>query len=141
MLVVDLNVLLYATDEASVHHDTSREWLDGALNRPGSLGLTWLVMVGFVRLATHPKVWRDPLDPEQALDEVQRWVAAPGSNILEPSARHLMILRGLLGATGTAANLTNDAHLAAIALEHGVRVCSYDTDFDRFPGVDRVEPS
>lgn len=140
MLLVDVNVLLYAVDSSSVRHMQSKSWLTEALNGPGRIGLTWLVVVGFVRLATNPKLWPNPMSVDDALDEVDQWIAAPGSTVLEPTSRHLAVLRSLLGHTGTAANLTNDAHIAAIAIEHGIGVCSFDTDFDRFVGVERIEP-
>lgn len=139
-MVVDVNVLLYAVNSDSVHHEHAHRWLVQASNTPGSLGLTWTVMVGFVHLATNPRVWPLPLTPDEAFDYVDRLIAAPGSTVLEPTARHASVLRGLLLDSGTAGNLTNDAHLAAIAVGHGVGVCSYDTDFERFRGVRRVEP-
>jgi len=114
--------------------------LTDALNNPGNIGFTWLVVVGFIRLATNPKLWPDPMSTVEAVDEIERWVRAPGSTVLEPTSRHLAVVRGLLEHTGTAANLTTDAHLAAIAVEHGLDVCSFDTDFDRFAGLRRVEP-
>jgi toxin-antitoxin system PIN domain toxin len=135
MDVVDVNVLLYAVNPDADHHQRSRRWLEAALRHPGSVGLTWAVLIGFVRLATHPGVWPEPLDAGDALDIVETFLVAPGATILEPTGRHLSVVRGLLAETGTAGNLTNDAHLAAIAIEHGAAVCTFDTDFGRFPGV------
>lgn len=140
MLLVDVNVLLYAIDSSSAMHQPSRSWLTEALNQPGSVGFTWLVVVGFVRLATSARVWPNPLSTSDAVDEAERWITAPGSTLLEPTSRHLAVLRGLLDHAGAGANLTNDAHLAAIAIEHGIDVCNFDTDFDRFVGLRRVEP-
>lgn len=140
MLLVDVNVLLYAIDTESPHHRSAHRWLTAALNTPGSVGLTWTVLIAFVRLATNPRVWPSPLTPAEALDHVELLVDAPGATLLEPTGRHASILRGLLTESGTAGNLATDAHLAAIAVEHGVGVCSFDTDFDRFRGVRRTEP-
>ena len=141
MDVVDVNVLLYAVNPDAPHHAAARRWLQAALNRPGALGLTWLVLVGFVRLATHESIWPHPLPTGDALDLVEAWVASPGAIVLEPTGRHVRVLRSLLTETGTGGNLTNDAHLAALAAEHGAMVCSFDNDFDRFPGVRWHPPS
>lgn len=140
MVVVDVNVLLYAIDQRAAHHATSHRWLTEVLNAPGSIALTWPVLLAFVRIATNPRVWPRPLSAPEALDYVEQWIAAPGTTMLEPTTRHAAVLRGLLLESGTAGNLTSDAHLAAIAVEHGLGVCSYDNDFERFNGVKRVRP-
>lgn len=140
MDVVDVNVLLYAVNPDAPHHRSSHRWLQDSLNSPGALGLTWAALVGFVRLATHPTIWPDPMDVGAALDLVDTWLTAPGSTVLEPSPRHAVTLRGLLEETGSGANLTTDAHLAAIALDHGAGICSFDLDFERFAGLRRTSP-
>lgn len=135
MVIVDANVLIYAVDTAGVHHARTREWLDSMLAGAESVGLAWVVLLGFIRLTTNASVFPHPLSPDQALDQVERWLGAPAALTVMPTPRHPSILRGLLAGVGTAGNLTTDAHLAALAVEHAAEIVSYDRDFGRFPGV------
>jgi toxin-antitoxin system PIN domain toxin len=141
MFVVDANVLLYAINEASPHHKRARAWLDDALSGREPVGFAWTVVLAFLRLATHPAVFPRPLTPEQALAAVRAWLAQPSANIVEPTARHLDILAGLLIEAGTAANLVGDAHLAALAVERDATIVSFDSDFGRFAGVRLQAPA
>jgi len=93
-----------------------------------------------VRLTTNPSVFEEPLTAGEALDYVERWLAQPISTVIEPTPRHATILRDLLAGSGTAGNLVTDAHLAALAIEHGAELCSADRDFGRFPGLHWVNP-
>ena len=135
MRVVDANVLLYAVNPDSVQHDDANAWVEDALSSTDTVGFTWAALVAFIRLATHPSVFRAPFTAEEATSQVDEWLAAPGAVVLEPTTRHVAVLRGLLGSSGTAGNLVVDAHLAAIAIEHGAEIVSYDRDFARFTGV------
>jgi toxin-antitoxin system PIN domain toxin len=135
MFVVDANVLLYAINEASPHHKRARPWLDDALSGREPVGFAWTVVLAFLRVATHPAVFPRPLTPEQAMAAVRDWLAQPSATIIEPTARHLDILAGLLIEAGTAANLVGDAHRAAVAVERDATVVSFDADFGRFAGV------
>jgi toxin-antitoxin system PIN domain toxin len=133
--LVDANVLLYAVDEDAPRHSAAISWLDPALAGREAVGFAWMVVLAFLRLSTHPGVFPSPLDPEQAFDVVESWLDQPASIVVDPTIRHLGVLRGLLAPLGTAANLVNDAHLAALAVEHGADIVSFDADFARFPGV------
>lgn len=135
MFVVDANVLLYAVNEASPHHQRARPWLDDALNGREPVGFAWTVVLAFLRLATHPAVFARPLTSEQALGVVADWLAQPSALLVDPTPRHLGVLAGLLTETGTAANLVGDAHLAALAVEHDATIVSFDADFGRFAGL------
>lgn len=135
MLIVDANVLLHAVNEASRQHVPARDWVRGTLGGREPVAFAWTVMLAFLRLATHPGVFPRPLESQAAADQAELWLAAPASMMIEPSGRHLPLLRGLLAATGTAGNLVGDAHLAALALEHDATVVSFDRDFGRFDGV------
>lgn len=135
MKLPDVNVLLYAVDEGSRHHATARPWLEDALSGSETVAFCWSVLLAFVRLSTRPVVFEHPLSAEEALDVVQGWLGQPCATVVEPTTRHVAVLRDLLGAFGTAGNLTTDAHLAALAIEHGAELCSYDADFGRFPGL------
>jgi len=133
--LVDANVLLYAVNEADPKHQQSRRWLDTALAGREPLGFSWIVLLAFVRLSTKVGLFPRPLPADGALARVRAWIDQPPSVIVEPTPRHLELLRGLLAEVGSGANLVNDAHLAALALEHNGRVISYDSDFGRFRGV------
>jgi len=133
--LVDANVLLYAVNEDAPPHSAARDWLDGALGGAETVGFAWIVLLAFLRLATHAAVFPHPLTVEAAVEAVDGWLAQPAAVVVQPTPRHLAVLRGLLAETGPAANLVNDAHLAALALEHGAGIVSFDRDFGRFAGI------
>jgi toxin-antitoxin system PIN domain toxin len=135
MRVVDANVLLYAVNPDAPLHGRARTWLDGALSGTETVGFAWSVLLTFLRVGTSPAVFPRPLTIDEAAGVVELWLGRPAALVIEPTPRHLAVLRGLLGGTGTAANLVNDAHLAALALEHGAEIVSFDRDFQRFEGV------
>lgn len=140
MKLPDVNVLLYAADDTSHHHANACAWLEAALSSTETIAFTWTVLLAFVRLSTRPAIFARPLDPSEALDLVDGWLAQPCATVVHPTARHAAILRDLLEQAGTAGNLTTDAHLAALAIEHGAELCSYDADFGRFAGLRWVNP-
>ena len=135
MKLSDVNVLLYAYDASSARHETAKAWLEERLSAVEAFGFAWATMLAFVRLVTSPRVFESPLRVEEALDIVDSWLAAPCATVLHPGPRHAVVLRQLLEPLGTAGNLTTDAHLAALALEHDAELCSADADFSRFPGL------
>lgn len=135
MNLVDANVLLYAVNESADKHEDSRGWLDAALGEREAVGFAWIALLAFVRLATRVGLFPRPLSVAEAMDRVRDWVAQPPSVVVEPTARHLDIVTGLLGEVGTGGNLVSDAHLAALAVEHAATVITYDSDFGRFRGV------
>jgi uncharacterized protein len=136
----DANVLLYALDDTSARHASAKAWLDAALSGSEEVGFAWVVLLAVLRLTTKPAVFAQPLQPDEAFDIIDDWLAQPCSLIVHPTLRHASLLRGLVSAAGTAGNLTTDAHLAALSLEYGAAICSYGTDFSRFPGVTLVDP-
>ena len=140
MFLPDVNVLLYAIDSSSPQHVPCRDWLNGVLNAEEPIGWAWNVLLGFVRISTNPKVLTTPLTLAEAFDYLKQWLAQPPSQIVEPSVRHATLLRGLLDAVGTGRNSVSDAHLATLAIEHKGKVCSCDTDFGRFPGLNWLNP-
>lgn len=135
MLLVDANVLLHAANNDAPQHDLAKRWLLNALAGPETLGLAWVVVLAFLRLSTHPSVFRRPLTAEQSASLVESWTSATYTTSVEPTHRHLALLRGLLAGAGTAGNLVTDAHLAALALEYDATIVSFDRDFGRFEGV------
>lgn len=140
MKLPDVNLLLYAIDASSERHEAARAWLESALSGTEELGLAWAVVLGFVRISTHPAAFEEPLRAEEALEYIDEWLAQPATIALAPGPGHTALLRRLLEPLGSAGNLTSDAHLAALAIEHGAELCSSDTDFARFEGLRWSDP-
>jgi toxin-antitoxin system PIN domain toxin len=138
--LVDANLLLYATDRQSARHDAARSWLAAQLSGPDSVAFAWSVLLAFLRLSTRGRIFEHPLSVERAFDVVEAWLAQPCVVILHPGERHATLVRQLLRPLGTAGNLVSDAHLAALAIEHGAELDSCDTDFSRFAGLRWVNP-
>lgn len=139
-MIVDANVLLYAEDDSSKHHRPAVEWLSTALNGPRRVGLPWPSLLAFVRIRTNPRAYELPLDSDEAWDRVTDWLAAPAAWVPVPTDRHAEVLGGLVRRHRLSSSAIPDAHLAALALEHGVGVCSADTDFARFDGLRWFNP-
>jgi|SRR5687768_583297 toxin-antitoxin system PIN domain toxin len=135
MRIVDLNVLLYAVNSDAPQHDLVRGWLEKAVNDEDTIGLPWVVLLGFLRLATNPRVFPRPLAPDVAAAKLDTWLALENVGMVREKDDHWETLKPLLAGTGTAGNLTTDAHLAALALSHDAVLVSCDTDFARFRGL------
>jgi toxin-antitoxin system PIN domain toxin len=133
--LVDANVLLYAVNERSAHHAAARDWLDGSFNDGRTIGFAWVVLLAFLRLSTRAGVFPRPLQVAECTDVIASWLRQRAAVTVPCTDRHLALVTGLLREVGTAANLVNDAHLAALALEHGAEIVSFDGDFARFAGV------
>ena len=140
MILPDVNVLLYAVDAASPRQSLARPWLEGRLSGSETVAFAWSVLTAFVRLGTHPSVFHEPLTPAQAFDLIDGWLALPAVIVVHPGDRHQAVLRELLEPLGTAGNLVPDAHLAALAIEHGATLASSDHDFARFGGLRWMDP-
>jgi uncharacterized protein len=138
--LLDVNLLLYAIDEESPRFEPAARWTEGIFAGRETVALAWSVLLAFVRLTTRPQIVRSPLSVDEALDVVDGWLERPNVVVVHPTDRHAAILRELLRPLGSAGNLTTDAHLAALAIEHGAELCSSDADFSRFPGVRWRDP-
>lgn len=132
MIVVDANLLIYAVNRDAPLHRRAKRWLEAAIAGPETVGLSWNVLLAFLRLTTRAGVFRNPLAVESAFDVVDTWLDQPVVTTIEPAARHLRVLRDLVLPLGMGGNLTSDAHLAALAIEHSALLCSTDSDFARF---------
>ena len=141
MKLVDANVLLYAVNQDAPRHDSARDWLDRALSGDARVAFCWVALLAFLRLSTDKRIFDAPLSTSEAIKQVEDWLAQPSAVVVEPTARHLGIVQELLAPLGMGGNLVNDAHLAALAIEHRCAVVSYDTDFGRFSGVRLETPS
>lgn len=139
-MLVDANILLFAADRSSPHHASALRWLEQALRGARRIGFPWESLVAFVRIATHPRVMTRPLDPLTAWAQVREWIACDVAWIPTPTDRHADVLEAILSARPVTGDLVADAHLAALALEHGLAVCSADTDFARFTEIEWLNP-
>jgi uncharacterized protein len=135
VIVPDINLLVHAYNAGSRVHAEARSWWEGLLGNPAPVGLPWVVALGFIRITTHPRIVANPLPAETACGHVAAWLAQPQVLILHPGNRHPEILFDLLRRLGTAGNLTTDAHLAALCIEHQAELHSTDADFIRFSGL------
>jgi len=140
VILPDVNLLVYAYAAQAPQHAVARTWWERTVGSREPVGLPWAVSLGFLRLMTHPAVLSTPMRPGEALAALESWHQRPNVYVLEPGPRHLSLLRGLLESLGLAGNLTTDAHLAALAIEHGCVLASNDADFGRFPGLRSVNP-
>ncbi|HZN18240.1 MAG TPA: type II toxin-antitoxin system VapC family toxin [Micromonosporaceae bacterium] len=140
MIVVDVNLLLYAVISGFPQHAKAHAWWEQTLNGPTEVGLSSPAIFGFLRISTNPRVLTAPLAVDQAIGYVREWLALPNASFLSPGPRHLDIAFGLLTELGTGANFTTDVQLAALAIEHGAEMYSNDTDFGRFPDLRWINP-
>lgn len=140
MKLVDANVLIYAVNADAPRHTESRGWLDEALSGGATVAFSWVVLLAFLRLTTSRRLFPAPLSPQEAIRQAEDWLAQPSAAIVEPTSRHLALVRDLLDPLGTGGNLVNDAHLAALSIEHRCEVVSYDRGFLRFAGVTLETP-
>ncbi|MCK6554317.1 PIN domain-containing protein [Candidatus Binatia bacterium] len=135
MILVDANLLLYATVTDYPQHPAALAWLDGRLNDPLRVGLPWVSLLAFLRIGTNPRIFPNPMAMPDAWARVARWLDLPNVWIPGTADRHREILGGFLGGVASSTQLVADAHLAALAIEHGLTLCSTDGDFARFPGL------
>jgi uncharacterized protein len=140
LILVDANVLLYAANHAAPEHEPALAWLDERLNGTVRVGLPWPSLLAFVRIATNPAIVRHPVKPGEAWRQVKEWLARDVVWIPLPTARHVEVLEPLLEIPALSSRLVPDAHLAALAIEHGLTLCSTDGDFARFPGLKWENP-
>jgi toxin-antitoxin system PIN domain toxin len=139
-MLVDANILLYSVDESSQFHDAAGDWLVEALNGHRRVGLPWMSLAAFLRIATNPRASSNPLSPGEAWEIVDGWLDAPASWMPEPGRGHREILRRLMIDKDIRAGLITDAVLAAICIEHGLDIVSADSDFSRFGEINWINP-
>lgn len=140
MILIDANLLLYAYDRASPHHDRAKLWLELALNGLEPVGFGWVTLLAFLRLTTNPRVFQRPLAVADAVGIVQWWLSLPAVGVVEPTQNHLPLLLGAATDGQARGPMLMDAHLAALAIEHGATLCTTDRDFARYPGLRLANP-
>jgi uncharacterized protein len=131
-VLLDVNLLIYAVDRRSPQNGAAVKWIEEQLGGSRRVGFPWQTLGSFLRLATHPRVLDNPLSPAVAWQQVTDWLAVPVAWLPSPGPEHGRILGDLVVKYDIRANLVPDAMLAALALEHGLPICSADTDFARF---------
>ena len=135
MILPDVNTLLYAVNRSSDQHAIALRALRHGFDDPRGVALAWTVLLAFLRLSTRRGIFPKPLSVDDALRAIGHWLEHTRAQVVHPGERHAEILGRLLRSAGTAGNLTTDAHLAALAIEHGAIVLSFDRDFARFEGL------
>lgn len=140
MILVDANLLLYAANRAAAEHEPARDWFDGRLNGTVAVGLPWPSLLAFVRLVSNPAILKRPVSTAEAWRQVGEWLACESVWTPLPGDTHADIVGRFLKAPWMTSRLVPDAHLAALAIEHGLTLCSSDGDFARFPGLKWENP-
>ena len=140
MIIVDANVLLYAYNPSSQHHEQCRTWLEAALNGTEQVGFPWQTVLAFIRISTNPRVFVRPLSAAQAAAIVDEWFAGPQAMQVEPADGYWDLLKEQLATAQVSGPLVTDAALAALALQNGARLCTTDRDFSRFEGLQTLDP-
>jgi toxin-antitoxin system PIN domain toxin len=141
VIVPDANLLLYAFDAMSPRHQVALEWLESALSGPEDVGFPLVTLLAFVRIGTDPRVFAVPFEPGEAIGIVSQWLARPNVRVLNPTSSHWAVMRRLVDAGRARGPAITDAHIAALAEEHGAVVYSADRGFSRFAGVTVVDPT
>lgn len=140
MILPDVNLLLYSYNPGAASHQAARQWWQKCLAGSEPIGLAWVVILGFIRISTNPKIVTPAATPQMAVNCVEEWLAFPHVRLLNPADGHLTRLSEKLQELGVAGNLTTDAHLATLAMDHGYILHTTDADFSRFPGLKWVNP-
>jgi len=135
MILVDANILFYAEDSLSLRHREAKDWWDKVVSGEQQVGLAWVTCLAYIRIFTNPRAVKLPLSVEKATQTVDRWLAQPIVQIVEPTERFWSILQPLIVDSQATANLSSDAYLAALAMDHDCELCSTDADFSRFKGL------
>ncbi len=140
MILVDVNLLIYATFSNTPQHIPARTWIESQLNGANRVGLPWHSLLGYLRVATNPRAFAGAISMSDAWSQVEGWLACEPVWIPEPTERHTKVLGALLAQHSVHGNLVSDAHLAALAIEHGLTLCSTDGDFARFRELKWLNP-
>ncbi len=140
MILIDSNLLIYAYNEPAPQHTLARDWLNRSFNGSIQIGLPWQSLLAFVRIATNPRAFPNPLPILDAWEHVSSWLSRRIVWTPNPTDRHSAIFGSLLTRVPVQGNFVMDAHLAALAIEHGLTLCSADSDFAKFPGLRWINP-
>jgi toxin-antitoxin system PIN domain toxin len=140
VILVDANLLVYAANRSAPEHARARSWLDDRLSGTSRVGLPWPSLLAFVRIVSNPAILRNPVRPAEGWQQVKDWLESQAAWIPLPGTQHAEVLGTLLEDAMVTSRLVPDAHLAALAMEHGLTLCSTDGDFARFRGLKWENP-
>ncbi len=140
MILVDANLLLYAYDSESSHHAVARKWLEGVVSSGSAVRFALITLLAFVRIASDRRVYTSPLQPAEACSLIEEWLALPNVRLLQPGPRAWRLLSAMCKDGQARGAMVMDAHLAALAIEHGASIATTDRDFTRFPDIELVNP-
>jgi len=140
VILLDANLLLYAHDTSSPVHALARDWLEETLGSEDEVGIALVTLLAFLRVGTSPTVFDRPLTVEQAMQVVAGWLDRLNVGVIQPTRRHFEVLEDVARSGKARGVLLMDAHVAALALEHGATLCTTDRDFARFKGVRTEDP-
>jgi len=140
VILIDANILVYAANHSAPEYEAAHRWLDAQLSGTDRVGLPWPSLLAFVRLVSNPLVVRHPVSVAEAWRQVQEWVQCDNVWVPQPTDQHAEILGALCLSAFMTARLVPDAHLAALAIEHGLTLCSTDGDFAKFPNLTWKNP-
>jgi hypothetical protein len=140
VILVDVNLLIYATSATARHHHAAHDWLDSQLNGTSRVGLPWASLLGFLRIMTNRRAFAHAMPTEAAWNQIEAWLSCDPVWIPQPTERHAAVLGSLCALPGVHGDLISDAHLAALAIEHGLTLCSTDGDFARFRDLKWLNP-
>ena len=140
MKLLDANILLYAYDTSSNHHEICRAWLESAFNADEMIALPWQTILAFVRISTNPRAVKVPLSSANACAIVGTWLERPNVVVINAADRFWNILRQQILDAQVSGPLVTDAALAALAIEQGATLCSTARDFRRFQGLKLIDP-
>jgi toxin-antitoxin system PIN domain toxin len=140
VIIVDVNILVYAHNAGAPQHPIARAWAERAFSGSEVVGIPWAVAHAFLRLTTDSRFMAFPFEPKEASSIVDAWFTSPAGELVEPGPRYWSILRSMLIADNIRGPLVSDAHLAALTLEHDATLCTADRDFRRFAGLRVINP-
>lgn len=140
MILIDANILIYAAVEDMPNHDLAKDWLEEKFNIHHKVAMPWISLIAFLRITTNARVFQKPLTIEQATSQISDWLEQEQVWIPQETTNHFKIITQLLNELGVAGNLVTDIHLAALSIEHGLTLCSFDRDFAKFKSVKWINP-
>ncbi len=140
MITPDANIILYAYNEDAPQHAQAKEWLEEQFSSPVSFGLSWQVITAFLRISTNPRAFPQPFNLQEAIEIADEWLEHPSIIILTPTENHWTVFQNLIVEGQTKAALMMDAHLAALAIEHGATLATTDSDFQKFAMLKTINP-
>ena len=140
MILLDANVLIYGYDETSPHHEPARRWIEDAFSESEEIGIALVSILAFLRVMTNPGLFETPMMAAEAVEVVTEWLSRPNVGVAQPTPRHFELMSELARSGKARGPLLMDAHVAALAVEHGATLCTSDRDFTRFPGIRLEDP-